>query len=126
MVLRHLFQRIPGFQLQHLIQLVLLGMSIFMMVKAAHDEAYPLPLFGDLYGAPPPLSTHPRVSTPTPHPARPPRHVHFHDGEGCSRRSLPPAALRRTIWCSATSFNASPGFNSNTSSSSSSSACPFS
>ena len=47
-VLRPLLQRIPGFQLQHLIQLVLLGMSIFMMVKAAHDEAYALPLFGEL------------------------------------------------------------------------------
>ena len=48
MVLRHLLNRLPGFQLQHLIQAVLLGMSIFMMVKAAHDEAYPLPLFGEL------------------------------------------------------------------------------
>ena len=48
MVLRHLFERIPGFQLHHLIQAVLLGMSIFMMVKASHDEAYPLPLFGEL------------------------------------------------------------------------------
>jgi uncharacterized membrane protein len=47
-VLRHLLQRIPGFQLQHIVQAVLLGMSIFMMVKAAHDEAYPLPLFGEL------------------------------------------------------------------------------
>jgi len=47
-VLRPLLQRIPGFQVQHLIQLVLLGMSIFMMVKAAHDEAYALPLFGEL------------------------------------------------------------------------------
>jgi uncharacterized membrane protein len=47
-VLRPLLQRIPGFQIQHLIQLVLLGMSIFMMVKAAHDEAYSLPLFGEL------------------------------------------------------------------------------
>ena len=47
-VLRPLLQRIPGFQLQHIIQLVLVGMSIFMMIKAAHDEAYPLPLFGEL------------------------------------------------------------------------------
>jgi uncharacterized membrane protein len=48
MVLRHVLERIPGFQLHHLIQAVLVGMSIFMMVKAAHDEAYPLPLFGEL------------------------------------------------------------------------------
>jgi uncharacterized membrane protein len=47
-VLRHLLERIPGFQLQHVVQAVLLGMSIFMMVKAAHDEAYCLPLFGEL------------------------------------------------------------------------------
>jgi uncharacterized membrane protein len=31
-----------------LVSLVLLIMSIFMMVKAAHDEAYSLPLFGEL------------------------------------------------------------------------------
>ena len=30
------------------IDLVLLGMSIFMMIKAAHDEPYALPLFGEL------------------------------------------------------------------------------
>ena len=47
-VVRPLLQRIPGFHLHGLIQLVLVGMSIFMMVKAAHDEAYPLPLFGEL------------------------------------------------------------------------------
>jgi uncharacterized membrane protein len=47
-VLRHLLQRLPGFQLHHIVQAVLLGMSIFMMVKASHDEAYPLPLFGEL------------------------------------------------------------------------------
>jgi uncharacterized membrane protein len=47
-VLRHLLERIPGFPLQHVVQAVLLAMSIFMMVKAAHDEAYPLPLFGEL------------------------------------------------------------------------------
>jgi uncharacterized membrane protein len=48
MVLRHILERTPGFQLHHLIQLVLVGMSVFMMVKAAHDEAYSLPLFGEL------------------------------------------------------------------------------
>jgi len=47
-VLRPILERIPGFQLQHVVQAVLLGMSIFMMVKAAHDEAYSLPLFGEL------------------------------------------------------------------------------
>jgi uncharacterized membrane protein len=48
MVLRHVLERIQGFQLHHLIQAVLFGMSIFMMVKASHDEAYSLPLFGEL------------------------------------------------------------------------------
>ena len=47
-VLRPLLQRIPDFHLHSLIQAVLLGMSIFMMVKASHDEAYPLPIFGEL------------------------------------------------------------------------------
>src|SRR5664279_895585 len=47
-VLRPLLQRIPGFLLHSLVQAVLVGMSIFMMVKASHDEAYPLPLFGEL------------------------------------------------------------------------------
>src|SRR4030095_9785418 len=47
-VLRPILQRIPGFHLHSLVQAVLLGMSIFMMVKAAHNEAYALPLFGDL------------------------------------------------------------------------------
>jgi uncharacterized membrane protein len=47
-VLRPMLQRIPGFHLHSVIQLVLVAMSIFMMVKAAHDEAYPLPLFGEL------------------------------------------------------------------------------
>jgi uncharacterized membrane protein len=47
-VLRPVLQRIPGFHLHSIVQAVLLGMSIFMMVKAAHDEVYPLPLFGEL------------------------------------------------------------------------------
>ena len=34
--------------LHNLLQLVLLGASILMMVKAAHQEAYSLPLIGDL------------------------------------------------------------------------------
>ena len=47
-VMRPLFSRIPGIHLHGLIQAVLLFASIFMMVKASHDEAYSLPLFGEL------------------------------------------------------------------------------
>lgn len=39
---------IPQLHLNHIVQLALLVASIFMMVKAAHNEAYSLPLFGDL------------------------------------------------------------------------------
>ena len=48
LVFRPLFVRVPEFKLHALIQAVLLGMSIFMMVKASHDVAYRLPLFGGL------------------------------------------------------------------------------
>ncbi len=34
--------------LHHMIQAVLLFASIFMMIKASHNEAYSLPLFGEL------------------------------------------------------------------------------
>ncbi len=34
--------------LHSLVELVLLGLEIFMMVKAAHDQTYSLPLFGEL------------------------------------------------------------------------------
>ena len=34
--------------LHGLVELVLLGLEIFMMVKAAHDQTYSLPLFGEL------------------------------------------------------------------------------
>ncbi len=34
--------------IHHLIQAVLLGMSIFMMVKASHNQTYHLPIFGEL------------------------------------------------------------------------------
>jgi uncharacterized membrane protein len=47
-VLRPMFLMAPNLHIHHIIGLVLLGMSIFMMVKAAHEEAYPLPLFGEL------------------------------------------------------------------------------
>ncbi|HUK18358.1 MAG TPA: hypothetical protein VLW65_18170 [Bryobacteraceae bacterium] len=35
-------------RLYSLVDLVLLAMSIFMMIKAAHDQTYALPLFGEL------------------------------------------------------------------------------
>jgi uncharacterized membrane protein len=38
----------PNFHAYRIIEAVLLGMSIFMMVKAAHEEAYALPIFGEL------------------------------------------------------------------------------
>lgn len=47
-VLRPLFWGIPRLHIYQLLEAVLLAMSIFMMVKAAHNEAYPLPLFGEL------------------------------------------------------------------------------
>jgi len=37
-----------GMHPDRLIAGILLVMSIFMMVKASHDEAYSLPLFGEL------------------------------------------------------------------------------
>ena len=48
-VVRPMFWVMPNnFHLYQVVQLILIGMSIFMMVKAAHDEAYSLPLFGEL------------------------------------------------------------------------------
>ena len=47
-VLRPLAHFAPYLHPFQVIQLVLLGMSIFMMIKASHDQAYPLPLFGEL------------------------------------------------------------------------------
>ena len=47
-VLRPMFLMAPDFHIHGIIEALLLGMSIFMMVKAAHEEAYPLPLFGEL------------------------------------------------------------------------------
>jgi uncharacterized membrane protein len=47
-VLKLMFMPISHLHLHDLVSLVLLVMSIFMMVKAAHDEAYSLPLFGEL------------------------------------------------------------------------------
>ena len=47
-VLRPMFLMAPSLHVHHIVQALLLGMSIFMMVKASHQEAYPLPLFGEL------------------------------------------------------------------------------
>jgi len=47
-VLRPMFSMIPRMPIHSLVELLLLGMSVFMMVKAAHDETYSLPLFGEL------------------------------------------------------------------------------
>jgi uncharacterized membrane protein len=47
-VMRHVFAHFPGVHLHALVSAVLLGASIFMMVKASHEEAYSLPLFGEL------------------------------------------------------------------------------
>jgi uncharacterized membrane protein len=47
-VLRPMFSMIPHMPVHGLVELLLLGMSIFMMVKAAHNETYSLPLFGEL------------------------------------------------------------------------------
>jgi uncharacterized membrane protein len=47
-VVRPMFSMIPRVPVHNLVELALLGMSIFMMVKAAHNETYALPLFGEL------------------------------------------------------------------------------
>jgi len=48
-VIKPMFWMMPNdLHLSQLILLVLLGMSIFMMIKASHDEAFALPLFGEL------------------------------------------------------------------------------
>jgi uncharacterized membrane protein len=47
-VLKWAFVPVSHLHLHDLVNLVLLAMSIFMMVKASHDEAYSLPLFGEL------------------------------------------------------------------------------
>jgi uncharacterized membrane protein len=47
-VLKAALAPISHVPLHALVSLALLIMSIFMMVKAAHDEAYSLPLFGEL------------------------------------------------------------------------------
>ncbi len=47
-VLRELPWPLPHMQLYGLVEIALLIMSIFMMVKAAHEQVYSLPLFGEL------------------------------------------------------------------------------
>jgi uncharacterized membrane protein len=47
-VMRPLFDGIARLHIYQLIEAVLLGMSIFMMVKAANHQTYSLPLFGEL------------------------------------------------------------------------------
>jgi uncharacterized membrane protein len=47
-VLKWALAPVSHLHVHDLVSLVLLIMSIFMMVKASHDEAYSLPLFGEL------------------------------------------------------------------------------
>jgi uncharacterized membrane protein len=47
-VLRPLLQHSGAIAAHRIIQAVLLGMSIFMMVKASHGENYQLPVIGEL------------------------------------------------------------------------------
>lgn len=47
-VLKWALAPVSHFHLHDLVSLVLLAMSVFMMVKASHDEVYALPLFGEL------------------------------------------------------------------------------
>jgi uncharacterized membrane protein len=47
-VIRPMFDLMPNVHLYRIVEAVLIGASIFMMVKAAHEETYPLPLFGEL------------------------------------------------------------------------------
>jgi len=42
------FAPFPHVHLNGIIQLVLLGMSIFMIIKTSHDETYALPIIGEL------------------------------------------------------------------------------
>jgi uncharacterized membrane protein len=47
-VLKTLPWPFPHGQLYNLVELALVIMSVFMMVKAAHEQVYSLPLFGEL------------------------------------------------------------------------------
>jgi len=47
-VLKPMFTVIPHMHLNGVVDVVLLGMSIFMIVKASRDEAFALPIIGEL------------------------------------------------------------------------------
>jgi uncharacterized membrane protein len=47
-VLKPMFTAIPHMHVNGIIEAVLLGMSIFMIIKASRDEAYALPVIGEL------------------------------------------------------------------------------
>ena len=47
-VLKPMFTVIPHMHLNGIVDVVLLGMSIFMIVKASRDEAFALPIIGEL------------------------------------------------------------------------------
>jgi uncharacterized membrane protein len=47
-VVRPISELTPHVPLHQIVEAILLIMSVFMMVKAAHEEAYSLPLFGEL------------------------------------------------------------------------------
>jgi len=47
-VLRPLSYMATNLHIHQVVELVLLGMSVFMMIKASRDEAFSLPLFGEL------------------------------------------------------------------------------
>jgi uncharacterized membrane protein len=47
-VLKPIFWTIPHVHLDEMLKAVLLGISIFMIIKASHEETYSLPIIGDL------------------------------------------------------------------------------
>ena len=47
-VLKPVFSEIPHVHINGIIQAVLLGVSIFMIIKASQEEAYALPIIGEL------------------------------------------------------------------------------
>ncbi len=47
-VLKPILRMIPNSHLNGIVEAALLGVSIFMMIKASHEEAYALPVIGEL------------------------------------------------------------------------------
>lgn len=47
-VFKPMFIAVPHVHVNGIIQAVLFGVSIFMIIKASHEEAYSLPIIGDL------------------------------------------------------------------------------